>query len=517
MIDLFKVFMSKQVDSELLKVLHSGMITQNTQVQLFEKKLSEYFNHPYVLTLNSATSGLTLATRLISDDAKDGTLTDITVSQILSTPLTCVATNFAIMATNPNNWIIWVDVDKDTCNMNLNDLEQKISQYTRIVMVVHWGGVPIDLNRLRYIIETANAKFNIDIKVIEDCSHAFGSIYDGKKIGTHGNICVFSFQAIKHLTTGDGGLIVLPTLELYNRAKLLRWYGIDREQRNIADSRIENNITEWGYKFHMNDINATIGLNNLPFIENNIAKHRYNATYYNKHLSDIPGVILNTNSIISIPSYWIYTLRVVNRQSFIQFMKNNGITTSQVHTRNDRHDCLSQFKSELPILNSIENEVVCIPVGWWITHSQLKFIVSKIKEWSSIYFNIRLIEQNDLIQYQQLISDLVKVNRPPNIAHFKSIVKDKTTYMLRCEGNIIGTGKVYVETKLFDNMAHIENVIIDYNYRQLHYGKFLIHYLTSLCSDCYKIVLSCDDGNVDFYRQCGFTFQSNQMVKRNNI
>ena len=107
-------------------------------------------------------------------------------------------------------------------------------------------------------------------------AHSFGAEYNGKKIGNNNNICVFSLQAIKHLTTGDGGLITLPNKELYDRAKLLRWYGIDRDKRNYKgkDFRLENDIVESGYKFHMNDINATIGLYNLPHIPELLEKNR---------------------------------------------------------------------------------------------------------------------------------------------------------------------------------------------------------------------------------------------------
>ena len=96
--------------------------------------------------------------------------------------------------------------------------------------------------------------------VVEDCAHAFGAEYNGKKLSNHGNICVYSTQAIKHLTTGDGGIITLPNEKLYNRCKLLRWFGIDRDKRNFKgkDFRLEHDIAEYGYKYHMNDINATI-------------------------------------------------------------------------------------------------------------------------------------------------------------------------------------------------------------------------------------------------------------------
>ena len=129
--------------------------------------------------------------------------------------------------------------------------------------MVHWGGYPCDLDRVKKIQQQAKDMFGIKPVVIEDCAHSFGSEYKGKPLGTHGNICAFSFQAIKHLTSGDGGCVAFPKEDQLKRFKLLRWYGIDRDD-NRKDFRCESDIAEYGFKMHMNDINATIGIENLP-------------------------------------------------------------------------------------------------------------------------------------------------------------------------------------------------------------------------------------------------------------
>jgi dTDP-4-amino-4,6-dideoxygalactose transaminase len=254
-LSLFKVFMSPGISKPLIDTLQSGFISQGKKVEEFESKLKEWFNYPYILTLNSATSGLILAIKVLNLVEGD---------EILSSPLTCFATNVSILANGLN--IKWVDVDPETCNINLDDLKNKITAKTKAILLVHWGGYPVDLDKIKEIQKYTVDKFGFKIHVIEDCAHAFGAEYKNQKIGTHGNICVFSLQAIKHLTTGDGGLIFLPNKELYDRVKLLRWYGIDREYKNNKDYRLENDISEWGYKYHMNDINATIGIENLKYI-----------------------------------------------------------------------------------------------------------------------------------------------------------------------------------------------------------------------------------------------------------
>lgn len=390
MIPLFKVFMSQKSAEETQKVLMSGFIGQGEKVNEFENILANFFHNKNVVTTNSATSAEHLVIHMLK--RKDVNLKSyhgvafansewggITSNdEILTTPLTCTATNWPILANNIN--IKWVDVDKNTCNMDLDDLERKISQKTKAIMVVHWGGYPVDLDRLKKIQQISMEKYGFSPAIIEDCAHSFGSTYKGSKIGCHGNICTFSFQAIKHLTTGDGGCIVFPYENQSKRAKLLRWYGIDRDD-NRKDFRCENDIPEFGFKFHMNDINATIGIHNYYEVLNNvIPKHIDNAAFYNNELKNVPGVTLLECKSDRQSSYWIYTIKVERQKDFINKMKECGIMVSRVHERNDIHSCVSQYKSHLPNLNSLVNEMICIPVGWWVTSEDRQYIVDCIKE-----------------------------------------------------------------------------------------------------------------------------------------
>lgn len=405
---LFKVFMSPTVSEDLSPVLHSGSITQGKKVDEFEEALKKWFGHPYILTLNSATAGLTLALRLGFEPPKPSYVTDkggfnddftdsLKLSfekkkyfdkgdKILCSPLTCFATIVPVLANDLN--IIWVDTDIDTGNISLDDVERKLSQHADIkgMIFVHWAGNPIDLDRLQTLRRRYEQIHGIFPFLVEDCAHSFGAEYAGQKLGAHcgkyDSIAVFSLQAIKHLTTGDGGLIFLPNKELYERAKLLRWYGIDRLARtNGKDFRLEKDILEWGYKFHMNDINATIGLSNLPYMENNLNKTRLNAEYYKKELKTIPSVKLMRETDGSIPAYWIFTIRIANKHEFISFADKRGIMVSQVHNRNDKHSCVGRYMSDLPILDKLSEEIICIPCGWWLNLDDCERVVEKIREW----------------------------------------------------------------------------------------------------------------------------------------
>lgn len=214
----------EELDAPVCRVLHSGYVTQGPKVDEFESELRRMFGNPRVLTVNSATSGLHLALHLLAKpDAEWPGLVE-QVDEVLTCPLTCTASNWPILANRLR--IKWVDADPATCSMCLDDLEAKLSPTTKVILIVHWGGRPLDLDRIAQLQTTCYERFGFRPHVIEDCAHAFGAKYKNLMLGNHGNTCVFSLQAIKHMTTCDGGLVILPTARLFERAKLARWFGM---------------------------------------------------------------------------------------------------------------------------------------------------------------------------------------------------------------------------------------------------------------------------------------------------
>jgi dTDP-4-amino-4,6-dideoxygalactose transaminase len=388
-IQLFKVHMNPNAKVEVGKVLDSGYIGQGPKVEEFEANLNEYFNSDKVITLNSGTSGLHLALQLLKKPlvSEKSPWPGVTYTdqwpgiqpgdEILATALTCTASNWPILANGLS--IKWVDIDEKTLNMDLDDLERKLSPKTKAIMAVHWGGYPLDLDRLAEIQSKCQKMYGFKPAIIEDGAHSFGSEYKGKKLGNHGNIVMYSLQAIKHITAIDGGLLILPHTELYNRAKLLRWYGIDRNS-NKKDFRCEADIPEWGFKFHMNDVCATVGIENLKDADTIISKHRANAKFYDANLKGVNGVTLLERKEGHNSAFWIYSMLVENRDAFYAWMKKCNIVVSQVHERNDKHTCVNEFVSALPTLDRVLPTVVSIPVGWWVTEEERQYIVDCIKQ-----------------------------------------------------------------------------------------------------------------------------------------
>ena len=387
-IPLFKVFMSPNAAPEVTKILNSGYIGQGPKVDQYEADLKEFFNVDRLVTLNSGTSGLHLALHLLKKPWH-GWTTDAHAfneiiwpgiqdgDEVLATALTCTASNFPILANNLK--IKWVDVDPTTLNMDLDDLERKITAKTKAIILVHWGGYPNDLDRIKQIQEKSLKLYGFKPAVIEDGAHSFGSKYKGKYLGNHGNMVMYSTQAIKHITSIDGGILTLPHQHLYNRSKLLRWYGIDRDS-NRKDFRCEADIEEWGFKFHMNDVCATVGIENLKHASEIIGKHQSNAKYYDSSLSNVNGLTLLDRHADRESAFWIYSMLVDDRDGFYKWMKECGIVVSQVHERNDKHTCVRDYSTPLPTLDKTIGKIVSIPVGWWVTNEEREYIVNCIKK-----------------------------------------------------------------------------------------------------------------------------------------
>ena len=364
MIPLFTVNMPprEKLMPELEKVLYSGYIGQGPKVEEFEKKFATWIGHSNVLSLNSGTSALHLALRLAGVEG----------GEVISSPMTCTATNMPILANGAR--IVWADIDPNTGNIDPLDVERKITKDTKAIMVVHWGGNPADMDAFAYI----KAKYGIPI--IEDAAHAMGAYWRANKIGNAtADFTCFSLQAIKHITSVDGGILMVNDTDTYKRGKLLRWYGIDREGER-KDFRCEEDILDWGYKFHMNDVNATIAIAQMDQVDEIVKMHRitsgsYSVRIYNEFILN-PFDLSNSSG-----AWWLYTLRLKQpekRASFMQFMKECGIQVSKVHERNDKHTTFRQFQRNLPGVDEFSERMICIPVHTNLTSADREQIIAKV-------------------------------------------------------------------------------------------------------------------------------------------
>ena len=229
--------------------------------------------------------------------------------------------------------------------------------------------------------EIANIAKEFNLSVIEDAAHAFGAEYKGKKVGSISRFTSFSFQAIKHLTTGDGGALCCLSEEDAKLVKRLRWFDIDRENSKVGYlGEREYDATHVGYKYHMNDIAASIGLENLKIVDDKLTRIRNIASYYDTHLSTVPGIIIPKYHLDRKSAYWLYSVRVANRNQFIAKMKEANIPVSVVHLGIHKNTVLGGVREDLINQSAFDNSQINIPIHDGLTDQQVYYIVNKIKE-----------------------------------------------------------------------------------------------------------------------------------------
>jgi dTDP-4-amino-4,6-dideoxygalactose transaminase len=359
-IPLFKVFMAPEeaLMPKLKEVLYSGQISEGSLVQEFERKFSQFTRTTNVLSFYSGTAALHAALLLAGVQPGD---------DVISTAMTAEPTNMAIKHAGAN--IVWADIDSHNGNISAKSIAERITTKTRAIMVVHYGGIPASLNAIQKVAKTYG------IPVIEDAAHALGASYAGQPLGSHSEYVMFSLQAIKHMTTVDGGMLVCKEKDDLRKGRLIRWFGIDRQE-----PRTEVDVQSIGYKYHMNNVTATIGLVQLDFISRVIERHIENGKFFDKALKGIPGIQLCRWDVEAEPSYWFYSVLAERRNDFSRLLFEYGISNSQVHKRNDLHSVFASSRVELPELDNFYSKIAHIPCGWWVTNEEREYMVDVIRK-----------------------------------------------------------------------------------------------------------------------------------------
>jgi dTDP-4-amino-4,6-dideoxygalactose transaminase len=215
------------------------------------------------------------------------------------------------------------------------------------------------------------------VPVVEDAAHSLGASYGGRMLGIDSEYAIFSFQAIKHLTTIDGGMVHCRNAGDLPRGRALRWFGIDR-----CAARTSVDVELVGYKYHMNNVNATIGLVQLEHIGPVLDRHIDNGEYFDRALRGIPGLELCSWDAEAHPSYWFYTVLAERRDDLSRYLSEHRIGNSQAHKRNDWHSVFKDSRCDLPGLDDFYSRMLHIPCGWWVTDEQREEIAELIgKGW----------------------------------------------------------------------------------------------------------------------------------------
>jgi len=369
MIPLFKVAMNLPRAAEMVaEVLASGYVGEGAMVERFEEALVKMLclparpaGEPPILAVNSCTMALTIALDCIGAGPGD---------EVITTPITCTATSGAIAKTGAA--LVWADVNPATGCIDPSSIAERITTRTRAIVAVDWGGRLCDYRALADVTRPGKPA----IPVIQDAAHSFLSAN-----GPPGDYTCYSFGPIKHLTCGGyGGALVVPP-EQARRARLLRWHGLDR--RSSADFRCAQDIIEAGYRGHMTDDQAAVGLANLERVEWVVARHRENAAWYDRALASLPGVTLPPFAPGS--SYWLYTILADDRDGLQARLAARGVASSQVHAINTRHTAFqrqSRGSDSVPDADYFDAHQLSIPVGWWVSEQDREQVAEAV--WASV-------------------------------------------------------------------------------------------------------------------------------------
>lgn len=357
MINLFAVRMSPGAKDLVSKTLDSGFIGQGPRYDELEKDLGLKFGKKPILT-NSCSSALIMSLKLAGVGPGD---------YVISTPNTCYATSAAIIEVGAR--ICWADTDPITGNISPESVADWMGMYPtpKAIMAVNWAGRPCDYTSLK----------SHGVPVIEDAAHC---MVDPRGLN-HGDYICYSLGPIKFWTSGDGGVLFTPE-DKFDKAYSMSWYGLDR--RVGASFRCSSDILDLsGFKYHMNDIAASIALSNYEEALDSIKSHRANAELYNEAFKDLKTITPPPGD----PNcdFWIYSLLVEKgtKEEFIEHMAANGVACNPVHRRNDTFSCVSSvsIRGRSPGLDNFSNKQVAIPCGWWLTPEDKERIVKAVKSY----------------------------------------------------------------------------------------------------------------------------------------
>jgi perosamine synthetase len=361
------VFIPEEAGDELKKILKSQWINTGKQEKIFRKKVCEKFDIPYCVATSNGTASLRASLAALGVGPGD---------EVISTPYTFIATNTSILEQGAKP--VFVDIKYNTLNIDPDKIEEKITDKTKAIICVHYGGNPCDMDKIREI----GRKHNLPI--IEDSAHAMGSKYKGDYIGSKGDIIIFSFQVVKIITCGDGGIIATPKKEYYDKLKKYVWYGIDRDAKN-QDSLdpLPNDIDFLGFKYNMNDISATLGIVGMDNIDTPLQRRKEIGEKYRKELGNLSKIKLLEYYPNRTPNYQIFPVHVQNRSEFADYMRKHSIILKVNNRRNDRYSIFGGLQ-DLPITEKVDKDTILIPIHTDLTDSQVDKIIDTIKNYDKM-------------------------------------------------------------------------------------------------------------------------------------
>tara|TARA_B100001123_G_scaffold424024_1_gene534976 strand:- start:302 stop:1477 length:1176 start_codon:yes stop_codon:yes gene_type:complete len=366
---------------EVTKILKTNSITQGPTVELFAKKIANYVGAKYAVAVSSGSAALHLA--VASLDLKKG-------DEVITTPITFCATSNVVLYQGAD--IKLVDIDEKTLNIDPTQVEKAITSRTKAIIPVDFRGYPANLYQIHKIAK----KYNL--KVIEDGSHSIGSSYKIKNKKymcgdcLHADICTFSFHPVKHITTGEGGVVLTNDEKIYKKIMKLRKHGVDRRSDMFdKNKRIGNwyyDMEDLGYNYRLTDFQAALGISQLKRLNKFIKRRRQIVNYYNSSLKDIE-FIKTYNELKNIKSnYHLYVISVLKNKNFDRYDLFNYLQSKKfapmihyipIHYLSYYKKKYNFKKNNFPISEEYYNGCISLPLYPSLSDKDVQRVVNTIK------------------------------------------------------------------------------------------------------------------------------------------
>ncbi|GAA4029369.1 DegT/DnrJ/EryC1/StrS family aminotransferase [Hymenobacter glaciei] len=363
-IPLFTTFVNASAQQRVSAVLTSTFLSEGKLVKEFESRLSAELGMVHPAALNSGTSALHLALEVAGVGPGD---------EVILSPQTFIASALTVVQVGAKP--VFADIQYGNGNIDPADIEHRITPRTKAIMAVHWGGYPCDMNEIMAIATKHG------LVVIEDAAHSPGATYQGQPIGSISDYTCFSFQAIKHLTTGDGGALCARDPAKAREVFRRRWFGIDRANSPVNElGERDYDLVDVGYKYHLSDYAAALGLANLDGFAERMVQRRARVQQYLDGLRGVAGITHFEHKTDRESAHWLFGFHVENRLEFIRAIRGKGVAVSVVHDGIDHNTLFGGRRMELTNQRRFDATQIHIPLHDDLSAEQAAYVVDVIKQ-----------------------------------------------------------------------------------------------------------------------------------------